>query len=338
MAALRNFPRLSIISPRCERGQRACQTMVDDSYLAQFLRGVQTQGFRSHKLEGTIARLSECRVPQADSNTEAPFTEKELERRCGRPFARSFALFSSFFLPNILISEEYIEQPSTLFIQEDFMRAFFGGDPSVMGTIAAALKDGPGSMQVVIQDARGGSGSSTIETTPNPTVAYASSIVPTLNTTHPHEPHDDMAMGAMDVDTLNTAQQSVTRNQRREHMIMGFQPWSLLQSSLSPGSPCRPEQGPKSARGESRSQSPMTTGQSPNYPDRICSSDISLPSSGPAFSPRSLILPEELCSDRHSSRQTLPNGFLQRNISAWRLDSFRSEDSPRSIFGPQDLD
>lgn len=335
MAALRNFPRLSTTSPRCERGQRACQAMVDDSYLAQFLRGVQTQGFRSHKLEGTVARLSECRVPQADSNAEPPFTEKELERRCGRPFSRSFALLSSFFLPNILISEDYVEQPSTLFIQEDFMRSFFGGDPSVMGTIAAALKNSPDSM--VIQDARGGNVPGTLETTPNPTVGCPSSRMPTLHTTHPHELHDYMAMRAMDVDTLNTAQQSepVTMIPRREHMMMGFEPWSLLRSSSSPRSHCRLEQAPKSARGESRSQSPMT-GQSPDFPHRICGSDISLPSSGTAFSPRSLILPEELRSDYHSSRQALSSGILGHNIRAWRTDSARSEDSPRSIFGPQD--
>lgn len=57
MSALRHFSRLSVVGPRCERGQSMNAAMVDDQYLAQFLRGAWKQGFRSVKIEATLAQL-----------------------------------------------------------------------------------------------------------------------------------------------------------------------------------------------------------------------------------------------------------------------------------------
>ncbi|KAF3763490.1 hypothetical protein M406DRAFT_332004 [Cryphonectria parasitica EP155] len=138
MSALRHFSRLSVVGPRCERGQSMNAAMVDDQYLAQFLRGAWKQGFRSVKIEATLAKLRDCLPPQAKVDPGAPSPEKALERRSGRPFSNSAAvLSSSFFLPNTFTAEQS-EYPSTIFVLEDFMRSFFEGGSSEMRPIATA--------------------------------------------------------------------------------------------------------------------------------------------------------------------------------------------------------
>lgn len=75
-----------------------------------------------------------------------------LKRRSGRPFSHSFAFFRTrLFLPDLLeAGEQQVDDyPTTMFVQNDFMDAFFGVHPVALGpndvAAAAPVCSGPGS-------------------------------------------------------------------------------------------------------------------------------------------------------------------------------------------------
>lgn len=80
-----------------------------------------------------VTQALQCPSHAPVAYASEPFNEESLEeplrRRCGRPYTRSFrSLISTFFLPNLLAADKDCEQPSTLFVQADFIRAFLGDD------------------------------------------------------------------------------------------------------------------------------------------------------------------------------------------------------------------
>lgn len=130
LAALRHFPYLSNIAPRCERGQKAVAPPAEDAHIADFLRESRGHGFLTRKVEKELTRLQCVPGTQTTPPSMLPPMEIVLKRRCGRPFANSYQfLRSTLFLDTVLQADGHTNHPTTLFIQRDFLRSIFGEDP-----------------------------------------------------------------------------------------------------------------------------------------------------------------------------------------------------------------
>ncbi|KAJ0123526.1 hypothetical protein J7T55_011991 [Diaporthe amygdali] len=134
VAALRGFPNLSsVFAPRREKGQKRRTAGIDDAHLAAFLRGAQKQGFQSAKIRTGLLRTRGANPKQdsVESRGEDPgHVGARLERRCGRPFANTYAFLESrLFITNLLtLDESPMDYPSSLFVQRDFLRSFFASE------------------------------------------------------------------------------------------------------------------------------------------------------------------------------------------------------------------
>ncbi len=143
VAALRLFPHLTQIHPRCEHGERrrglarrstgfarhdSDVAGLDSSYQASFLRKAQRWGFNSPKVEQALSTLEGARPVCVDDLGEATGREEmQLKRRCGIPFSRSYSCIKrTLFVPQLLAEQGLAAHPTTLFIQRDFIWSFFG--------------------------------------------------------------------------------------------------------------------------------------------------------------------------------------------------------------------
>lgn len=96
LAALRHFPYLSTIAPRCERGQKAvAPPPAEDAHIADFLRESREHGFLTRKVEKELTLLQCEPGTQTTTPSTLPPMEIVLKRRCGRPIANSYQFLRS---------------------------------------------------------------------------------------------------------------------------------------------------------------------------------------------------------------------------------------------------
>lgn len=135
LSALRRFPSISSFAPRCEHGEEARYDCVDHTHLARFLHCAQMLGFNSERVQQGLCRENSQGYPRPESHYMASnatgneiLEEAAVERRCGRPFTRSFQYFRTrLYIPELLRADVEGSYPSTMFVQKDCMHAFFGG-------------------------------------------------------------------------------------------------------------------------------------------------------------------------------------------------------------------
>jgi hypothetical protein len=130
IAAQRQFPSLTNISPRVERKRKRAESPViavsDRACLWRFLKLAQLLGFSTNKITEGLRNPCESELIVPSPLAEDLHGESR-ERRCGKPFANSFKrLRSQLFLSNLAHLEQRPSlNPSVLFVQRDFINSFF---------------------------------------------------------------------------------------------------------------------------------------------------------------------------------------------------------------------
>jgi hypothetical protein len=133
LSAFRNFPFLSDFKPRIDPGQEeGIGGKIDPVCKFQFQEGAKLVGYETEKINKGLESTVEPLVVDSGPCLPLGVYGEGLERRCGRPFASSFQHFRTrLFLPNL---REYRSnrgslEPSVMFVQQDFINAFFGPIP-----------------------------------------------------------------------------------------------------------------------------------------------------------------------------------------------------------------
>jgi len=130
VSALRLFACISGTMPRSEPGEPRIHTTIDRSYQVSFLRKAQRLGFNTPKVEQKLATMNDAAPIDQDDLDSDQIPDLEaalLKRRCGRPFARSYTTIKNrLFLPQLCAEPEPSTYPTTLFIQNDFIRSCHG--------------------------------------------------------------------------------------------------------------------------------------------------------------------------------------------------------------------
>ncbi|KAK8070349.1 hypothetical protein PG994_006965 [Apiospora phragmitis] len=132
ISAMRYFPWISDHSPRWEKGNTTNLPGSKNHYLLKLLRRARMQGFASEKIDTEIRRLASSQGEPEEQRIESSGqNEEQLGRRCGRPFMESWKhMTNHLFIPQLLLEPTNADHPTTLFVQQDILRAFFGEFPN----------------------------------------------------------------------------------------------------------------------------------------------------------------------------------------------------------------
>jgi hypothetical protein len=138
LAALRHFPNLSDDAPKIESNSKKRKRdpypptgtitgSVKTAYKIRFLRHAQLLGFRTTKIINGLRDAEDLPVEVPESFMEDNDGEI-IRRRSGTPYTNAYKQFrTQLFLTNLRqIRAEPGLNPSVMFIQRDFMNAFFG--------------------------------------------------------------------------------------------------------------------------------------------------------------------------------------------------------------------
>jgi hypothetical protein len=129
ISALRQFPSLSNDVPRWEPRHEAIKGTTDPAYHLLFLNRAQLLGFRTEKvLQGIMNAPEVVEAPDSEPCAGSHGGEGK-EWRSGRPFRGAYKQSrTQLFLPNLAEAArvEVSLNPSVLFVQQDFVNAFFG--------------------------------------------------------------------------------------------------------------------------------------------------------------------------------------------------------------------
>ncbi|RYP01922.1 hypothetical protein DL764_006017 [Monosporascus ibericus] len=123
LSALRDFPRLCTESPLQGRQGEKLVAFLDGTYLERFRQTAKTLGFQNAKLNQNTPIIDihqDIAAPYSHPNTMPDW-------RGGRPPTAVFKeLQQVSFLPILYAGFEMTTTPSPRFVQNDFVRAFFG--------------------------------------------------------------------------------------------------------------------------------------------------------------------------------------------------------------------
>ncbi|KAH6666374.1 hypothetical protein B0J14DRAFT_678379 [Halenospora varia] len=143
LSALRSFSKLGDDGPKKESGTAAERGSLDMKYLIQFLKSVTRFGFTNDKIPKTLREHESLGFPapceQSSENFDA--AQEVLKRRWNRPFSKQYSeIRCRLFLPEMLQALLETDMgPSVLFIQYDFMNAFFDmssiNDPGFLASL-----------------------------------------------------------------------------------------------------------------------------------------------------------------------------------------------------------
>ena len=134
LSALRNFPFLNRgDAPRIELHQDNMHAQVDPTHVYQFLTSARTLGFLTKEIIRGPGNISEPVLVDLKPYSSLGVYGEPLNHRCGRPFASAFQHFRTrLFLPNLTQSQTAVSlNPSVMFVQQDFVNAFFGPLPEI---------------------------------------------------------------------------------------------------------------------------------------------------------------------------------------------------------------
>jgi hypothetical protein len=122
LASIRNFPRLSKMSPRQDSRGVLMTAFVDESRVRSLLQLASLLGFDNDRIREGLRD-----PPQNPSETKNDVEEGRVAQwRCGRPFTGSYlTLQADGFLHNILKVPEKTDVPSSIFILRDILQSFF---------------------------------------------------------------------------------------------------------------------------------------------------------------------------------------------------------------------
>ncbi|RYP63169.1 hypothetical protein DL771_009400 [Monosporascus sp. 5C6A] len=123
LSALRDFPRLCTESPLQGRQGEKLVAFLDGTYLERFRQTAKTLGFQNAKLNQDIP------VTHIHQDIAAPYSHPNTmpDWRGGKPPTAVFKeLQQVSFLPILYAGFEMMTTPSPRFVQNDFVRAFFG--------------------------------------------------------------------------------------------------------------------------------------------------------------------------------------------------------------------
>ncbi|KAI9774700.1 MAG: hypothetical protein M1839_001661, partial [Geoglossum umbratile] len=122
--------------------QEAIQGIIDPAYSLLFLKRAQLLGFRTEKiLRGLENTPENMAIPYAEPMSGLDSDGESIKRRWGRPFSNAYRQFRmQLFLPNLLQARVEVSQyPSVMFVQQDFLNAFFGPTSEITVTSASTV-------------------------------------------------------------------------------------------------------------------------------------------------------------------------------------------------------
>ena len=156
ISILRNYPFLSKCSPRIDPRQKGIEAKVDPAYRFQLLKSARLQGYRTKKvLRGLENAAEQTIAPNSEPCLPLAVYGESLKRRYGRPFTSAFQHFRTrLFLPNLCQAQAEVSlMPSVMFVQRDFIEAFFGPIPKIPG-IQTSLEPPNLSVQLMAPDCK----------------------------------------------------------------------------------------------------------------------------------------------------------------------------------------
>ncbi|KAH8600139.1 hypothetical protein B0O99DRAFT_590536 [Bisporella sp. PMI_857] len=125
---LRQFASLSKHSPRKDSKQEVIHGAMDPQQQYWCLKRVQLLGYHSEKIKQSLLDLRGFNLPYTMPHATVPSVGEGPRRRCGRPFVNAYKeIRAKLYIPNMVAAaKELTLEPTVMFVQQDFMRAFFG--------------------------------------------------------------------------------------------------------------------------------------------------------------------------------------------------------------------
>ena len=114
--------------------------MIDPVYSLLFLVHAQLLSFRTEKILRGLENAPEIvAAPHVEPILGLNSDEEIIKRRWGCPFSNAYKQFRmQLFLPNLLQAQAEVSlNPSVMFVQQDFLNAFFGSTSEI--TVSAPL-------------------------------------------------------------------------------------------------------------------------------------------------------------------------------------------------------
>ncbi|KAI1841724.1 hypothetical protein JX266_012092 [Neoarthrinium moseri] len=122
LAALRNFPRLSLMSPRQDLRGEVMSASVDQSQVQKLLKLASTLGFDNSNIRAAIENPTD----HSNKLDFEPGQGQFADWRCGRPFTKTYiALKSQAFVGKLELPRVRTDVPDPAFIFRDMISAFF---------------------------------------------------------------------------------------------------------------------------------------------------------------------------------------------------------------------
>lgn len=328
LAALRHFPELSFSAPRRERKQEPSVVGPRKRRVEMFLEAAQRHGFHGQ----VMSRSSACAtIPYSPGIAAAAFlTESCLKRRSGRPFTRSFAFYRTrLFLPDLLEAAEsqVDDHPTTMFVQYDFIEAFFG--------VRSAIKPSHGSNSVLhlVSSLRAGSPILTESVgRDQEQQVIQSPRTPSTMVTAPTQPRDSSPSNDWPPIAMQIAQREASPDIREARDSTPWSPSERVRTLVRPGDILHDQGGVASRFSVPVSSAPSNATLSPR--------SLLLPSSLrnlQDFEPDYVRSPQKTYDHRDDQRSRSRTTLTWHTPRSHETTSVTSRDSVRSIFLPDDI-
>jgi hypothetical protein len=130
LAAFRQFPNLGDVPPRRDTRSIPLQAHADPAHRTLFARRARFLGYNNRRIQENCSLVDgELSVTMRHPAT-CRKSKEGMETRWGRPFGQAYAqLQENLFILNLSRARlEITQKPSAMFVQQDFLRAFFRPD------------------------------------------------------------------------------------------------------------------------------------------------------------------------------------------------------------------